>query len=77
MGVHPVLQGGRMRTLREIEELLPELASSCADELEDQDLDFKQWDLSSMRRRCAPLSSGRSAWPTAAVELWSSASPTM
>ena len=39
-----------MRTLREIEELLPELASSCADELEDQDLDFKQWDLSSTRK---------------------------
>jgi ATP-dependent DNA helicase RecG len=34
-----------MRSARDILELLPELQHSIADELEDQDLDFKQWDL--------------------------------
>ena len=38
-----------MRTAREIEELLPRLSACCADDLEDQDLDFKRWDESSMR----------------------------
>jgi ATP-dependent DNA helicase RecG len=32
-----------MRTLAEIENLLPELDHRTADELEDQDLDFKRW----------------------------------
>lgn len=36
-----------MRSAKEIVELLPELQHSVADELEDQDLDFKQWDLAS------------------------------
>jgi ribonuclease R len=36
-----------MRTLTNIEELLPELDHCIADELEDQDLDFKQWDTKS------------------------------
>ena len=39
-----------MRSLREIEELLGELDTRIADDLEAQDLDFKQWDLSSMRQ---------------------------
>ncbi len=39
-----------MRSLREIEELLDELDTHIADDLEAQDLDFKQWDLSSMRQ---------------------------
>jgi ATP-dependent DNA helicase RecG len=33
-----------MRTAKDIIELLPELEHSIADDLEDQDLDFKQWD---------------------------------
>lgn len=33
-----------MRSIREITNLLPELEYSIADDLEDQDLDFKQWD---------------------------------
>lgn len=33
-----------MRTARDIVELLPELEHCVADDLEDQDLDFKQWD---------------------------------
>lgn len=33
-----------MRTVGQIESLLPELEFCTADELEDQDLDFKQWD---------------------------------
>ena len=33
-----------MRTVREIEDLLPELDRCIADDLEDQDLDFKEWD---------------------------------
>lgn len=33
-----------MRTVAQIESLLPELEFCTADELEDQDLDFKQWD---------------------------------
>ena len=37
-----------MRTLQEITELLNELDRRIADELEDQDLDFKQWDTKSM-----------------------------
>ena len=37
-----------MRTLQDITELLKELDSRIADELEDQDLDFKQWDNKSM-----------------------------
>ena len=36
-----------MRTIPQIEELLQELDHCIADELEDQDLDFKQWDTSS------------------------------
>lgn len=36
-----------MRTAANIEALLPELDHCIADELEDQDLDFKQWDLKS------------------------------
>lgn len=39
-----------MRSLREIEELLPMLDKHRADDLEAQDLDFKQWDLSSMNQ---------------------------
>jgi ATP-dependent DNA helicase RecG len=37
-----------MRTSHQIEQLLPELDHCVADELEDQDLDFKQWDGKSM-----------------------------
>ncbi len=37
-----------MRTLQDITELLNELEYRIADELEDQDLDFKQWDTKSM-----------------------------
>ena len=37
-----------MRTVEQIEELLNELDQVKADELEDQDLDFKQWDLKSL-----------------------------
>jgi ATP-dependent DNA helicase RecG len=37
-----------MRTIEQIEELLNELDHVKADELEDQDLDFKQWDLKSL-----------------------------
>jgi ATP-dependent DNA helicase RecG len=33
-----------MRTAKDIIELLPELEHGIADDLEDQDLDFKQWD---------------------------------
>ena len=33
-----------MRTATEVEMLLAELDSYVADELEDQDLDFKRWD---------------------------------
>ncbi len=36
-----------MRTLQQIEEILSQLDQLTADELEDQDLDFKQWDMSS------------------------------
>lgn len=36
-----------MRTVAQIEALLPELEHHIADELEDQDLDFKQWDAQS------------------------------
>ncbi|WP_373190790.1 ATP-binding protein, partial [Halomonas sp.] len=36
-----------MRSRREVEALLDELEYSTADELEDQDLDFKQWDTKS------------------------------
>jgi len=39
-----------MRSLDEIIELLPLLESQIADDLEGQDLDFKQWDLSSMNK---------------------------
>lgn len=37
-----------MRTVRDIEALLDELDIRVADELEDQDMDFKQWDTVSM-----------------------------
>ncbi|ADH86833.1 ATP-binding protein [Desulfurivibrio alkaliphilus] len=37
-----------MKTPQQIEQLLPELDQRVADELEDQDLDFKQWDGKSM-----------------------------
>ena len=36
-----------MRTAANIESLLPELEHCIADDLEDQDLDFKQWDMQS------------------------------
>ena len=39
-----------MRSLDEIVELLPLLENQMADDLEEQDLDFKQWDLSSMNK---------------------------
>ncbi len=39
-----------MRTATEIKTLLAELDSYVADELEDQDLDFKQWDLTSREK---------------------------
>ncbi len=39
-----------MRSVIQIEELLPELEYYIADELEDQDLDFKQWDTNSMNK---------------------------
>ncbi|MDP2990543.1 MAG: ATP-binding protein [Kiritimatiellota bacterium] len=37
-----------MRTIKQVEELLPELDHCAADDLEDQDLDFKRWDTRSM-----------------------------
>ena len=37
-----------MKTPQQIEQLLPELDQRVADELEDQDLDFKHWDGRSM-----------------------------
>ncbi len=37
-----------MRTLRNLEELLYQLDQDIADELEDQDLDFKEWDGTSL-----------------------------
>ena len=39
-----------MRTAKDIFELLLELEHSIADELEDQDLDFKQWDSNSREK---------------------------
>jgi ATP-dependent DNA helicase RecG len=33
-----------MRKIEDIEEILNSLNESTADELEDQDIDFKQWD---------------------------------
>src|SRR5258708_4330386 len=39
-----------MRSLNEIQELLPLLETQIAGDLEGQDLDFKQWDLSSMNQ---------------------------
>lgn len=39
-----------MRSARDIETLLDELDLHVADELEDQDLDFKQWDTASMQK---------------------------
>jgi len=39
-----------MRSSQQIEELLPELDQLVADDLEDQDLDFKRWDVSSMEK---------------------------
>ena len=36
-----------MRTAANIKTLLPELDHCIADDLEDQDLDFKQWELKS------------------------------
>lgn len=39
-----------MRTLKDIENILPLLDQQKADDLEDQDLDFKEWDLKSMRQ---------------------------
>lgn len=39
-----------MRTLRDIEALLDDLDQQIADELEDQDLDFKAWDTSSFTK---------------------------
>lgn len=39
-----------MRSAHEIEELLLELNKQPADIIEDQDLDFKEWDLSSMEK---------------------------
>ncbi len=44
-----------MRTLQDITELLKELDSRIADELEDQDLDFKQWDNKSMDKSVKTL----------------------
>lgn len=37
-----------MKNVQQIAALLPELDRCIADELEDQDLDFKQWDGKSM-----------------------------
>ncbi len=39
-----------MRSITDIEEILPALEEHIADEFEDQDLDFKQWDTKSMDR---------------------------
>ena len=39
-----------MRTVSEIEKLLPELEHSIADDFEAQDLDFKQWDATSREK---------------------------
>jgi len=37
-----------MRTIREVEEILDEIEGQQADDLEGQDLDFKQWNTSSL-----------------------------
>jgi ATP-dependent DNA helicase RecG len=39
-----------MRTIGKIVKSLPLLDAQVADDLEDQDLDFKQWDLSSKEK---------------------------
>ncbi len=39
-----------MRTVQQINDLLPKLDEHIADELEDQDLDFKQWDTQSIKK---------------------------
>jgi len=44
-----------MRTIQQIEELLAGLDHCIADELEDQDLDFKQWDGKSMDKSVQEL----------------------
>jgi ATP-dependent DNA helicase RecG len=38
-----------MRTIAEIEELLKKLDNHVADDLEDQELDFKQWDSQNLK----------------------------
>ena len=40
---------GTLRSVSEIKELLKELDARPADELEGQDLDFKEWDLRSRK----------------------------
>ncbi len=37
-----------MRSCKEIEKLIKELETRCADDLEDKDLDFKEWNTRSM-----------------------------
>lgn len=44
-----------MKTVQQIEQLLSELDHCVADELEDQDLDFKQWDGKSMDKSVQEL----------------------
>ena len=44
-----------MRTASQITALLPELDDSIADVLEDQDLDFKQWDAQSREKAVQTL----------------------
>lgn len=44
-----------MRTRAQIESLLPELDHCVADDLEDQDLDFKQWDTQSLDKAVKKL----------------------
>ena len=55
-----------MRTVAQIEALLPELEHHVADELEDQDLDFKQWDAQSRDKAVKPPCRWRCAWRMAA-----------
>lgn len=44
-----------MRTVDEIRQLLEELNSVPADDLEDQDLDFKEWNSHSMKDAVATV----------------------
>lgn len=54
-----------MRTVAQIESLLPELEFCTADELEDQYLDFKQWMHRAVTKPFGLWFTWRCAWPMA------------